>query len=261
MEALLAAAFVVAAWWGGTGLVLLLDGRPRATHRASIAGATVLALLGAAGLYWSSRHASVLAACLGFASALAVWAWHELLFLMGVVTGPRRVPCPPDARGWRRFAYGVEVVLHHELALAWTLIAVFTLTRGAPNQVGTATFLVLWVMRLSAKLNIFLGVRNLTTEFIPAHLNYLLSYFRRARFNPLMPVSVILGMVALIKIIIRAADGDASLFLRVGHTLVATLLAMALLEHLFLALPIPDAWLWRWAMRPGHGPAGQGERA
>ena len=41
------------------------------------------------------------------------------------------------------------------------------LTWGGANQVGTWTFLVLWVMRLSAKLNVFLGVPNLT-ERVPA---------------------------------------------------------------------------------------------
>ena len=36
-------------------------------------------------------------------------------------------------------------------------------------------------MRQSAKLNVFLGVRNLSEEFLPQHLHYLQSYFTRSR--------------------------------------------------------------------------------
>jgi putative photosynthetic complex assembly protein 2 len=54
---------------------------------------------------------------------------------------------------------------------AW-LIAAHHLGRQ-PNQVGTGTFAVLWVMRISAKLNLFLGVRNLSEELLPPHLAYL----------------------------------------------------------------------------------------
>ena len=190
---LFAAGFVLVAWWFSTGVILLMDGLPRSTFRFSLTGASVLALGGLYGLYWSSGLDSRPAAYLAFSFALLVWAWHELTFLLGIVTGPRKAPCPPDARGWRRFGYATAAMIHHEVALALTLLAVVALTWGAPNQVGTWTFLVLWIMRLSAKLNVFLGVRNLTTEFIPQHLRYLLSYFRRARLNPLMPVSLLVA--------------------------------------------------------------------
>ena len=39
--------------------------------------------------------------------------------------------------------------------------------RWQPNQVATWTFALLWVMRLSAKFNLFLGVRNRGEEFGP----------------------------------------------------------------------------------------------
>ncbi len=35
---------------------------------------------------------------------------------------------------------------------------------------------------------------------------------------------------------------------QVALTLVATLLALAIIEHWFLVLPIEDAALWRWAL-------------
>jgi putative photosynthetic complex assembly protein 2 len=245
----LAALFVLVVWWFSTGAILWVDGLPRWTFRFSLAGATVLALGALYGLLATSRTPTTGAAYLAFTCALGVWGWHELAFLLGVVTGPRKEPCPPDARGWRRFVYATAAIIHHEVALAATLLLIAALTWGEPNQVGTLTFLVLWVMRLSAKVNVFLGVRNLATEFIPEHLRYLLSYFRRAKLNPLMPFSLVVGTAVVVRFVAEATDGEATAFVLVGKTLLATILGLAVIEHLFLALPVPDALLWRWALR------------
>jgi hypothetical protein len=49
-------------------------------------------------------------------------------------------------------------------------------------------------------------------------------------------------------------------FLSVGLTLVTALLALAVLEHWFLVLPVPDEALWTWACRSKtrDGAAGAG---
>lgn len=243
----LAALFVLAMWWASTALVLRLVWLGPSAWRVALAS-----LLGAAGfaaLASCSAVRSIGAAYLGFVSALAVWGWHELMFLLGLLTGPRRSACPPDARGFRRFRLATAAVIHHELALTVTLFAVVVATWGAPNQVGTWTYGVLWVMRLSAKLNVFLGVRNLSVQFIPEHLRYLVSYFGRARMNWLMPWSVIAGSAVLGLLVASARAEEASPLLCVERTLIATLLGLAVLEHVFLALPLPDAWLFRWATR------------
>jgi putative photosynthetic complex assembly protein 2 len=104
-------------------------------------------------------------------------------------------------------------------------------------------------MRLSAKFNVFLGVRNLTEQFVPAHLRYMLGYFRRARMNPLMPVSIVVASAVVARLLGHALTADATPFVVVGRTLVATLLGLAVVEHAFLAVPVPDAVLWRWAIR------------
>jgi len=259
----LAAVFVVASWWASTGAILWLDRLPRTTFRVSLGGATALAAAGFVGLWWSSRQETVLGAYVAFGSGLAVWGWHELTFLLGVLTGPRKLPCPPDARGPRRFWLGAAALIHHELALAATLVAIALLTRGGPDPVGTWTFFVLWVMRLSSKLNVFLGVRNLHGAFVPPHLRYLLTYTREARWNWLMPVSLLGAGATLIALVSRAGEA-ASPARAVGFTLVATLLALGILEHLFLALPVRDALLWRWATgaQPPRGkPSSSARRA
>ena len=122
-------------------------------------------------------------------------------------------------------------------------------TWGEPNQVGTQTFLVLWVMRTSAKLNVFLGVRNLSEEFLPPHLAYLQSFFRRRAMNALLPLSVLGAGAVLVGLVMGAADPATPAAAVVGTALVATMLALAILEHLLLVLPFPSTALWRWAMR------------
>ena len=245
----LAAFFVLAVWWLSTCLVLWMVWLGRAWVRYSVSVFALLGLVGAVGLYATSKTETTTSAYLAFASALAVWGFHELTFLLGIVSGPRKTPCPPEARGWNRFVYSTLVVIHHEVLLAATMLAVVTLTWRSPNQVGTWTFFVLWIMRLSAKLNVFLGVRNLSEQFVPDHLRYMVSYFRRARMNPLMPVSVVVGGAFAVRLGTSVVAGDAPQAVLVGQTLVASILMLAVVEHVFLAVPVPDAVLWRWAIR------------
>jgi len=247
------ALFVVAVWWASTAIVLGMVWLRQSTFRLSIAAFSVLGVVGLAGLYATSRATSVGAAYGAFTCAVLVWGWHELTFLLGVLTGPRKVGCPPGSTSWVRFGYATEAVIHHELALAATLLVIVALAWRQPNQVGTHTFLVLWIMRLSAKFNVYLGVPNLSEEFVPDHLRYLTSYFRRARMNPLMPVSLVLSVATLVWISVEGPMAEPSAFAVVGQTLVIAILGLAVIEHLFLALPVPDAMLWRWAMRKKPG--------
>jgi putative photosynthetic complex assembly protein 2 len=237
----LAALFVIAAWWISTAFVLRLVWLRRDTHVHTMAGAGVLSLASLGWLVEASFGTSDAAHYAAFLCALAIWGGHELAFLLGFVTGPRRTPCPPGAHGWARFRHATAAVIHHEIALAATVALIGLMTWDAPNQTGTQAFTVLWVMRLSAKLNLFLGVRSVSEDFIPERLTYLATYFRRRAFNPLMPLSLVGGAVATFVVL-----GGTH---RVGDVLVGTLLALALLEHLFLAFPLNDGVLWRWATR------------
>jgi putative photosynthetic complex assembly protein 2 len=73
--------------------------------------------------------------------------------------------------------------------------------------------------------------------------------------NPLMPFSLILASAVTVSLASEALSLEATPFVLVGRTLVATILALAVVEHVFLALPVPDALLWRWAIRPRPVPA------
>lgn len=234
-------------WWFGTGVVMLLDGLPRTRQRATMGVASVVAVLALLGIVDSSARSGPAAAYLGFVCAVLVWAWHELSLLTGWLTGPRRTACSVPAHGPTRFREAVQAILWHELAIIATGVLIVALTWAAPNPVAAWTFALLWAMRLSAKLNLFLGVRNLGQEFLPPHLLYLGSYFRRARMNALLPLSLLAGgaLAAGLLQAALAAGADA----RTALLLVASLLVLALLEHVLLVLPLPPTLLWRWALR------------
>jgi putative photosynthetic complex assembly protein 2 len=148
----------------------------------------------------------------------------------------------------------VRAILWHELAIVAVGVAIVFVTWGQPNQVATMTFLVLWVMRTSAKLNLFFGVRNLSEEFLPTHLDYLHSFFRRRPMNALLPFSVLGASAVLAWMVLGATDPTVTQAQVVGTALVGTMLALAIVEHLLLVLPIPSTALWRWALR-SHAPA------
>jgi putative photosynthetic complex assembly protein 2 len=248
-EPALAALFAVFIWWFSTGIVLLLDRLPHGALRWGHWASSLLALTAFAALAHTARELTVANAYCAFTCALLVWGWHELSFLSGWVTGPRRTALPPGTTGWPRFVESVRAILWHELAIVAVGAAIVAATWGEPNQVGTQTFLVLWVMRTSAKLNLYFGVRNLSEEFLPPHLAYLQSFFRRRAMNALLPFSVLGAGAVLALMVMHAANPGAAPAAVVGAALVGTMLAMAILEHLLLVLPIPSTALWRWALR------------
>ena len=248
--------FAIFIWWFSTGIVLLLDNLPKSTFRWSHLLSSLLALAALAGLAHTASQSSVAAAYCAFTCALLLWGWHELSFLTGWVTGPRKVLAGDGAKGWTRFVQAVQTILWHELAILASGIAIFAITWGEPNQVGTGTFTVLWLMRISAKLNVFLGVRNLSIALLPPHLRYLGSYFRRRPMNLLFPLVVTAATVVAVVIAQGALQQPPGSAAATGAWLVLTLLVLAIVEHWLLVLPLEATALWRWAlMRSQQTPA------
>ena len=241
-------AFALGLWWFSTGAILWLNRRPRASFRWSLAGASVVAALAMAALLATRNQATPLGAFIAFTAAVAVWGWHELSFLTGFLTGSSTAACPPGAHGWRRFRLAAATLMHHEAALAVTVVVVGALTLGRANPIGGWTFVLLFVARLSSKLNLFLGAPNFSVEFFPAHLRYLTTYLRKGPVSALYPVSIAGLALAAYAAARPALDAGAGPFAVTGYALVFALATLALLEHAFMALPLHDAVLWRWAM-------------
>jgi putative photosynthetic complex assembly protein 2 len=241
--------FALVIWWSSTLLVLYLDGLPPRTHRVSLLGSSLAAAVALYALHATRDVETVAAAYCAFASAVVVWGWLEMSFLTGRVTGPRTTPCPPDGTGWRRWRYAIEAILYHEIALLVVGGIVLAIGWGHANVVGAGTFLVLWVMRLSAKLNLFLGARNPGEEYLPDHLRYLGTYFRRRPMNWLFPWSVVVPIGVLMVLFRIAAAVDATPFQTAGTMLVAALLSLAVLEHFLLMVPLSSTGLWSLGMK------------
>lgn len=238
-------------WWFSTGTILMaVKYADRAGHRARVM-TTLLALplagLGAVGFWWSLTETNLFGVYVSFLSALAIWGWIELAFLTGMIAGPNTYPLPPFARPFERFIRAWGTIAYHELLLASTLILLGTLAWTAPNAFGFWTFAVLFFARVSAKLNLFLGVPRIHVEFLPQALAHIPSHFRKAALNWLFPISVTTLTFAaacwLERLYAAQTPGDVA-----GFALLTALTALALLEHWVMVLPIPDERLWLWML-------------
>jgi putative photosynthetic complex assembly protein 2 len=235
----------IATWWLGTAGVLALNRLSGGAQRRSLVLATLAAGAALVAVVASRSSYAVTAAYVAFAASIVIWGWAELCFLSGVAAGPRRVGCPDACSGWQRFSAAVSSILYHELQLLALLALLAMVTWQAPNQVATATFAVLWIMRLSAKVNLFLGVRNFSAEFLPPQLVYLTTYFRRRPFNALLPWSIAGAVIAIVIVVRPVAAPDATPFVIASNLLVGTMLVLAIVEHVFLVLPVSLSRLWR----------------
>ncbi len=245
-------AFALFVWWLSTGLVLYAIGRPRAKHGKYMAVMSAILALALVALSSTSGDASVSGAFCAFTSAIMAWAWHEMSFLTGFVTGPRVTPCPGSsgepANKPAPLLPAIQSVIYHEVAIAATAGIIYELVQYGPNKTGLWTFVILWIMRLSAKLNVYLGVRNLTEEFLPPHLVYLKSYFCRKPMNGLFPFVVTASTVVATLLVTQAAAATTP-FAAASLTFLATLMSLAVLEHWFLVIPLPAANLWSWGLK------------
>lgn len=245
-EVLAPALYTLFLWWFGTGAILLIDRLSRSTRQLTMVLATLAAVAALVAIDATRFDRDLTSALCAFTSTIIVWGWHELSFLSGVLTGPRKTPCPSGITGWRRFVYATQTLIHHELAIAVTGVAMAVWLWDAPNPVALMTYVILWAMRISAKLNLFLGAPNVAEEFLPDDLGYLKTYFSRRPINALFPVSVTVGTLMSAWYFAAAASPLSNGFDAEVYALTGMLIALGTLEHWFLVLPIKDAALWRW---------------
>ncbi len=241
------AMFALFVWWFSTGAIIFLDNLPRKTFKWSMLGATIVSLSCLYGLKVTASQTSLLSAYEAFFFGLFAWGWQEISFYMGYVTGTRHEPCPEGCSGWKHFGHAIETSLYHEVAIIISACTIFVLTRHEPNQIGMWTFMVLWWMHQSAKLNVFFGVRNLNEEFLPEHLNFLKSFLKSKPMNLFFPISITVSMVIATMLFEHAASAPTA-FERSGDTFLGTMMALAILEHWFLVIPLPAGKLWQWGL-------------
>jgi putative photosynthetic complex assembly protein 2 len=244
----IAVAYVMFVWWFSTGAVLLLVGLS-ARHEIWLkAGAATLAAASLAGIAASSSDTGATGAYCAFTCAILLWGAVEISLLAGWITGPRPARCPVGTTGMARTGFALQAIAYHELLLIVTAGLVFAVTSGAPNQLSWWTFAALLVLRQSAKINLFLGVRTLNDELMPAQVEFLRSYFARGPMNWLFPFSVTAATSAAVFLAVSAMTA-ATAFDELAFALLAVLVALGALEHWFMVLPLSVTDLWRWSVR------------
>ncbi|HEU4323926.1 MAG TPA: putative photosynthetic complex assembly protein PuhE [Roseiflexaceae bacterium] len=241
-------------WWASTGLIIWLYRRQRATFGRAVAAATALLLVSLWGLYATRNDASPAGAYAAFTCGTLVWGWQLLAFYTGWITGPSRSPCPPGSGPALRFRYALGALLHHELASLAAAALILGLTWGGANQTGSATYLLLWVMHLAAKLNIFFGVRTFEDQLLPEHLGFLRSLYIRRPMNAFFPPAIAIALIVTMLLFGRGFAPDAPPFESTGALVLAVMMLLGVAELALLMLPAPTA-LWaalqRWLRRPG----------
>lgn len=247
MDYALPIAYALLLWWFATGVIFYLDQLPVRTFKWSMAGGTVV-LAAALWVIWAERDdPSLLSVYAAFTAGVLAWGWQELSLYTGYVTGPRKQLCPAGCSGWRHFGHALGVNLWHEIAIVAVALAIWSLCGEAVNNWGLWAYLLLWAMHLSARLNVFLGVRNVSEEFVPAHMAVLKSFLTRKSMNLLFPFSISAATVGAFLLFQQAHAADLAEE-RTGWSLLAALATLALFEHWMLMLPVPVEKLWKWSL-------------
>ncbi|MFK7994713.1 MAG: putative photosynthetic complex assembly protein PuhE [Granulosicoccus sp.] len=233
---------VIVAWWLGTGMVLYLQQSIVNIRTTLIASLVTMSIVSLAAMIVSAAGTEPWQSYLGFVAAMCLWGCIELSYYTGIISGMHQQPCPDNCSLGTRFRLALGASIWHEVSVLFAGGVVMTLFLKAENPVALYTFLVLWLMRWSAKLNLFFGVPNFNTDWFPKRLAYAHSYIRRAPITLFFPLSMLTASVVAVQLISTAmASGNDQALMTM---LPGVLLSLAILEHLFMALPIADSELW-----------------
>ena len=233
-------------WWVMTGLALICVHQPAASRKLIFSVSSIVMLFALMGVEINAATHTLLATVIGFAMALVIWAWLELSYLMGYITGPVKHSAPNPMGHSERFTHALGTTIYHELLVVGVVGLVCVLGAGLPNPTIQNTLAVLWLMRWSTKLNLFLGVKHFNSQWLPENMRYITSYLSAGRNSWFSVFSTILAAFCTYLLFFwgqMATDPVAALSL----FLIAWLASLAVLEHVFLMMPMGETALWRWA--------------
>ncbi|HEX2911390.1 MAG TPA: putative photosynthetic complex assembly protein PuhE [Chloroflexia bacterium] len=233
-------------WWGATGTIIYLCGR-KAWRPWVFLVVTALQPLAFWRLWIEKNSAEVGGVFAAFFWAIIIWSWIETSYYTGFVVG-RKVPeLDPDAPTGLRFRRAIAANLYHELAILGLSLAVIIVGWGGANDTGLWAFMILHWTHQSAKINIFLGISNLTTEYLPDNLKYMAQYFSQKPLNAFFPFSATITTALstwLFSSILSARTAGE----QTGQALLFVMMTAAVLEHWWLVTPVPTR-IWKWALK------------
>ena len=233
---------VVAVWWLGTGIVLRLQQRLIPTNLSTSVGIIFIACLGFGVLLLTRQNLSWISIISGFISAVVVWGCIELSYYLGRIAGTHQSICPPSITTWARFKLALGTSIWHELLVTGLGLLLILLFYKASNTVGLYTYMVLWLMRWSAKLNLFLGVPNFNTSWIPARLAYISSYIRTGTITPFFFISILSASFVVFQLLSKSTQ--VGIEQPLIYIIPAILLILAIVEHVFMLLPFQEVKMW-----------------
>ena len=242
----LALAVAVLLWWLMTGLALMSVHQPNTLRQPIFLLATILAAAALWGVEANAAQHTTMATVTGFAMGLLIWAWLELSYLMGYITGPVKRPAREDMTWPERFYSALGTTIYHEVLVVGVVGVVCVLGAGLPNPTIQNTLAVLWLMRWSTKLNLFFGVRHFNSQWLPDNMRYITSYLRAGKNSWFILFSTTIAAYCTYLLFFYgqiAVEQPTALSL----FLIAWLAVLAVLEHCFLMVPMGETVLWRWA--------------
>lgn len=210
-------------------------------------GGTVMLGLAVWAVHLTAQQTDSTSAYLAFSAGLIAWGWQELSLYTGYVTGPRKIRCAEGCSGLKHFGHAITANLWHEIAIIVVAAIIWFIVNDQPNWTGFYTYVTLWGMHLSARLNVFLGVRNVSVEFVPPHMEVLKSFLTEKPMNMLFPVSVTIATIGVIYLVGRAADATSD-YAITSYSLLAAIMGLALVEHWMLVIPFSVQKLWSWSL-------------
>lgn len=254
---LLPVLFTLVLWWTTTGLVMLFYRAQRRRVRQFFAALTGVLLLALGGVVLTRSLESTAAVYAAATCGVLIWAWHTASYYLGFVTGPRDETSPAAPLSLRgRFRVALRASLHHELLAALTALLLVALVWDQPNAWAMWMYLALWLMHVSAKLNVFFGVRNFRIEALPREMHHLGALLGKRSVNALFPAAVLLETVVVVMLIHQGFMPATPPAQTAGLFIVATMMTLGIAEHWMLVLPLPSA-LWAWSPEPRPQPQPQ----
>lgn len=226
-------ALVVGFWWAATGVTLAMQ-QSALAGTVSLVVATVMAVVGAVLINASRRNTTVQGARFAFLGSSLVWWWCSTLFYAGIGV---RINSNVEV-GPRTFELALQAILatlRADLFGVFALVAVAVAVWRSPNRLAFWTLLTFWSTLQTAKLNVFMGVRNSGADWLPEHLSGLSQFFGPAVNSWLLPLTIA-GLCACLILVVHRAQIEKRDFARHASAMIALLLALAVVEHVFLGL-------------------------
>lgn len=247
--------YVIFLWWFTTGIIIAIYGRGQRVMEMYFAGATALLIAAFWGLFISRGLRGTLDVYVAITCGVVIWGWQVTAYYLGFISGPGNkddLPAP-HVQGWRpgigeRFRLALNLTIHHELMVLFIGGLMVALTWGHANQWGVWIYVALWLMHTSAKVNVFLGVRNFDVSFLPDKMQYIDRLLSKRPHNELLPVSVVVASSVTLLLVYRGIEPGTNPAHTVGFLIVATMIGLGVIEHCLLVMPIPST-LVGWGLR------------